>query len=506
MRLNRQQNQQYVAMQKTWQKCRDAIAGQDAIKSRGMEYLPDLRSVDNFGVIDNVYKTKLALANYDNVPGSTLDKCISIAMRKPFVINTSDVTDDKDGSKHQKLREIKENKVNQCFRSIGRTVDSVTWMMREYLSVGRFAVLVKLPKGPNATPKNKAQEEQLKRMVNQDPFLLAFKAEMILDWRENISDNGYKFLEYVKLKVSENTIDQKALFYRKIDGSVETAEGTIYDDWDSTQESDGLFWLKITGIDTIPIVFCNGVDVQRPPMADLVDLAITHYQTASNLAYKQHATISDLLVIETDPNANNNQFNGRIDDKDCDQPKIAANESGAMVILPAGKTAKVLNSNAVFDSYETRLSNIRQSMSDAQAIILSLNENRSKETATAYESRLGVQTANVKFMIEQVQACLDAVFDIAGRWSGSSELIGNPLLLNTDLVYTGYASISDLISALSSGLISRESALLIMIEMDLLPEGISAEIELERLLKQEQEKIEQEQEAMASNIDKNHIK
>lgn len=488
-------------MSKTWQKCRDAIDGQDAIKSKRHEYLPDLRagggqavySFDGKMYSDQVYETKLKLANYENIPASTISKYIDMAMRKPYTINLIE-SDDSDETLRKEMYSKKAHIVDSCFRSIGRTINAIEWMMREYCATGRFALLIKLPRGAQSTPANKAQEEALKRMVKQDPFFLLFKAEQILDWRENIGDDGFRYLEYVKLRVSDNndSQDQRAIFYRRTEArAIETATGTINDDWTNTiGEQSQLEWSSISGIDKIPIVICGGVDPQRPPMADLVDIAITHYQTLSNLAFRQHATVSDLVVIETpEPTLPAGAIGQRKTNcKEDEEIPPKANEPGSILELATGKTAHILNSNARFDSYETRLDKLKQSMADMGAISISLNENRSgRETATAYESRISVQTSNIKNMIEAIQSVLDDSFDIAGRWARIQDLLGAPLLLNTDLVYTGWQSVKELIEAKTGGLISRESAVQKMHELDLYPESVTAAAEIKRLEEDDEE-------------------
>ena len=78
---------EYDAREKQWKRCRDAVAGSDAIKDAGTEYLPALDEQN-----DSAYAAYKSRALWYGATARTLDGLSGLVFRKE--INVEGVTDE----------------------------------------------------------------------------------------------------------------------------------------------------------------------------------------------------------------------------------------------------------------------------------------------------------------------------------------------------------------------------------------------------------------------------
>src|SRR5688572_6242325 len=128
----------YSRFTERWEKCRDAIEGEEAVKHKGPKYLPTLSEQEPQDY--EAYKTR---ASFFSASGRTVDGLSGAIQRKPAKVEWP-------ASQADRLE------------SLGRAGESLDQMqgmsIRECLSVGRLGMLVDAPPltGPTAVPEGGA--------------------------------------------------------------------------------------------------------------------------------------------------------------------------------------------------------------------------------------------------------------------------------------------------------------------------------------------------------------
>lgn len=272
----------YAAGAKKWRRCRDACAGSDAIKAAGVEYLPALSShkVDlaHQGDGRGRYEAYLRRALWFNMARrSKLGLSGVVTMRAPKIETTSE-------------QAAKFAKVVSRLRF--KVVD-------EQLEVSR-GVLVVNQKGKNA------------------PLPSFFWADAIVNWEFEYVDgqdaNGEEQYRLVMLVIEDdesekvNDFESKPVLVRHaylMVGDAPDKRVCHYTKWTRAQDSDvwverteGLQPVKSMGgkpLDHIPAIVVgattvNEPDIEDPPLLDLVDVNISHYQNSADLEHGRHWT------------------------------------------------------------------------------------------------------------------------------------------------------------------------------------------------------------------------
>lgn len=544
MLLNNKYNDAYDAFAKKWKKCRDAVAGRDRI-------LAESASGDGY-LINNCigkehkkqFATKLKNSRYTNHPGATIQKIIDVSQRKSDQINTDELDESikQDGDKLVVYQQKKHDLVDNLFRAISRgdTQDAVTMMYREFLTVGRFALLVKLPQSAQFDAANRAQSDEIKKKTQQNPFVIMYKAEQILDWINQVGDDGYKKLIYVKLKVSENgsllrsTYSKKnmaknqcnkAIFYALMSkelidmfdqmdlsndrpsilnyaqnlGKVFYAEGSI--DQDIT--SDDLVWTStLGGIDRIPIEFCGGVDPIKPPIDDIVDKTLELYNIETDLAYRsQYAVRGVPWVTDGDPMAGIPVNTDKVLCQTSDgqqMPMISSQTPGEAISMPYGATTGVWDTSNTFSDMFGQIEIIQEDLRNLGSPLSLLKDRGGRETATAFEGRTTLILSMAKYMVIKVQTCLNKMFDLAADWSGVDDY-RMALTLNSDLIVSTLESPSEIVTLFQAGLISRKDAITKLHTMDVYDDNITVEQALKNIEDWELLKDKNELEKLKAN-------
>jgi len=263
---------EYTASLSMWEKCRDALEGEDKIKQQGLVYLPMLGGQDISEY--NAYKAR---ATYYNATRRTVSGLVGAVMRKPPEIKVPDKLDFLLGS----------------FGSDGEHIEVFAEkLLTEVLSLGRVGVLVDVADGDT-------------------PYVAIYYAENIINWREqriggrkiltllvlqeaHEEPNGFAVETKRQLRVfvlqDAETANPTVLFqlYRQKTAGAATAE-----DWLLVEERV----LAAAGgkaLNEIPFVFVSpcGLSsrVERSPILDLININLSHYRTSADLEHGRHFT------------------------------------------------------------------------------------------------------------------------------------------------------------------------------------------------------------------------
>lgn len=240
-----------------WQRCRDVVAGEDAVKAGKEKYLPKLE-----GQSDDEYKAYLARGLFYNATSRTIQGTSGAIFRKPTLVEPE----------NPYVEESAQNIVD------------------EILETGRFGLLVDLPADGG------------------EPYFVGYKAEQIINWRyETIGDeqvltmvvleevyeeadpeDPYVLVE--KVRYRELLLNEDAIYQQVVHNKVVDDKGK-----ESFQVDPPIIpTVKGEPLSEIQFIFFGATelsaDVDKPPLLDLVNANLSHYRTSCDLEHGRHFT------------------------------------------------------------------------------------------------------------------------------------------------------------------------------------------------------------------------
>lgn len=249
-----------------WQKVRDVVEGEDAVKARGQDYLPMLsgQSVSEY----DAYKER---AEWYDATSRTLEGLTGEILRKPPIVREFD---------EDRLADITKDGID--FETYVKT------LVGEILSMGRYGVLIDpLDNDPRA-------------------FMVGYAAEDIVDWQTNVMRDGTISLTMVLLfDHIEMISDTERRVYRQlyIDDAGRYVSQLMIERTDIPRMEDFplvpfgepiVATRRGTPLDFIPFVFFGPrsltTTVAKPPILGLAYTNLSHYRTSADLEHGAHFT------------------------------------------------------------------------------------------------------------------------------------------------------------------------------------------------------------------------
>lgn len=276
----------YLKFAEKWQRCRDVADGSDAVKQKGTDYLPKLSSQDAMQYIAYVIR-----ANFYNATNRTISGLVGMLFRKPPVKDTPTALDNL-------LTNIDMN---------GTPFDMFSQLVcQEVLTVNRVGILVDYAKyDANSQP---VLTQLAAEKMNLRPTLKMYCTESIINWKFENVNNVYTLTQLVL---------QENFTFPKLNASNKPSEWEQQTElrWRVLDIYEGKYrqrvFHKVNGIDTqvdgdiyplmnnqplafIPF-FCitqDGVSwlITNPPLLDLVDVNLSHYNTSADYENGCHFT------------------------------------------------------------------------------------------------------------------------------------------------------------------------------------------------------------------------
>lgn len=264
---------------KKWERCRDAVSGQDAIYAKSVAYLPYL-----VGETPEEYSARQTRTPFYNATWRTIAAFIGMLYRKPPTIEVP-----------EKLKPLLDDITMSGINFQAFAKDCTT----EDLEVSRLGVLVDHPEQklkPDGKPLNKLEYEQ----EGLRPFLKQYKAESIIDAVKGRYKNKTVYVQ-IRLLETETVPVAGGSEFQSEDKTrirvLDLVDGVyrvrIFDEETETQVSDDIF-PKINGktLDYIPFYFIgpDGTDgtLDDPILIDLVDLNLKHFRVSADYEHGCH--------------------------------------------------------------------------------------------------------------------------------------------------------------------------------------------------------------------------
>lgn len=278
----------YQLRRSQWKRCRDVIAGADAVKAAGTLYLPKLP-----GQNDDRYENYKQRAVFYNASGRTHEGLTGLVMGKE--------------PKVEGVTTANEALVNDCDLRGRPFAALLEDAIEDVIAVGRFVAQVDFPVAPEGVTRGDAQE------MNLRPYCIEIPTENVINWGYERIQNHWR-LSRVVIRETAVYIDQKGKEFTdfrylelvlQTDVNQETGESVLAFHVKVWTLDLAPFWVQKRSFhvtsDTIPImdgapldrvpVFFFGVeygdeDPDKPPLLDLVDINLHHYLTSAD---KRHA-------------------------------------------------------------------------------------------------------------------------------------------------------------------------------------------------------------------------
>jgi hypothetical protein len=267
----------YDASLDWWQRCRDAVAGSDAIKAAGETYLPKLGGQDQ-----KRYDSYKLRAVWYNATSRTLQAMLGCQFRKPPTVAWPDAL-----TLH--LKDI---------TLTGLSLPLFAYLLeREVWTTGRYGVLVDYPDPTTAAPGSRPKwigypAERIRnwqtRRVGEATVL---SLVVLADDREDL-DPADPFVPVITPQLRVLRLDEADLYvvdlYRQVTAT--DASGQARTTWQLAETFEPT--IRGARIAYIPYRFFapSGAEPtpEKPPLLDLVDLNLAHYRNAADLEHGRH--------------------------------------------------------------------------------------------------------------------------------------------------------------------------------------------------------------------------
>lgn len=283
------------------------------------------------------------------------------------------------------------------------------------------------------------------------PYLCYIKAEDLIGWQtKNIA--GVVTLTQVRIKETANVPDPNDPFSEICVPQVRVLSPGVWEIWrESTGDVDKGKWVKvqegITNLDKIPLapIYINrtGFMVGEPPLEDLADLNISHWQSQSDQRNILHVARVPIL------------FGAGFSDDDTIE--IGASRM-VRTSAPDSKLEYVEHTGAAISSGRDDLKDLEFQM-QTQGLQLLIPQPGDK-SATGEILNSAKENSPLAMMARALQDALEQSFGFMAEFMGLGADAGGEIEVNTDFgLANNVADIPNIITAYQSGLIDAETGL-----------------------------------------------
>jgi len=262
------EHQDYREMKSRWDMCEHAAEGEHAIHAARETYLPRLNNEDN-----DAYALRLRMTPFFNATWRTIAGLKGMLFRKPPIVTAPPA-----------LQLLMEN-IDLAGTNMLALANEVA---EEALTLGRIGLLVDHPAVADGVTLADAMKQNLRPMVS------IYEAKSIYNWREEVV-NGVRRLSQVRLIeeaeiISDEFSSETEKRYRVLDlfnGAYRQRLFRVAKDGTEELVGDEIFpKMNNQPMDFIPFVVIGvdhlGVDVDAPPLVDLVTTNLHHYLQATS--------------------------------------------------------------------------------------------------------------------------------------------------------------------------------------------------------------------------------
>jgi len=442
----------YDSHSSQWSRCRDCAEGSDAVKKRGIAYLPQLEAMDLASY--DAYKQR---ALFFGATGRTIQGLAGAVFRKPFSFEYPQSFEDQ-------LERITPD---------GLSVDEFSRrVVTEVLTTGRVGLLVDAP----------AKEDA------DSAYVATYTAESIRNWR--VTDiNGELVLTMIVLEEVYAKSDPSDEFdvenqpqyrvLRLVPGGGDSSyryQTDVYrqtnkevDSWAAVADLSVLPTRNGVPIDRIPFWFVNSSNMtpspDKPPLLDMVDVNLSHYRTCADLEHGAHYTALPTAVLTGFPTDNS----------------YAIGSGKAWVVDDVQAKATFLEYKG---SGLTSLSDLKRDKEQALAVLgarMLESQKKGVEAEGTHKIRQSGEQGALATIVKTASQGIETALKYLLWWSGASDAQVNEVVfdLNTDFISARMEpqQLKALMEAHQASQISQDTFLHNLKEGEILPQDRTIEEE-----------------------------
>lgn len=399
-----------------WEKCETFYKGEEAVKKKGIKYLPQISEQTPLDY--EAYKNR---AIFYNSVGRTIAGLVgSIFRKEPAVTLPS------------RLEYLKKDATGTGMSLTELAIRLVT----EIMTTARTGLLADRP------------------VDGGKAYLAVYDADDIINWNTDAnstfvvleedyydsSEDKYKLEE--KEQFRELTFDDSGNYIVNIwrEGSKKDSSWILYDTITPTKGGKSFNYIPFTCISPSGLDF----EVDRPPIADLVNVQHKHYMLSADYANALHVTSCPTPAVYADIKAEDFVFR--------------LGSYGGLV-LPAGSKAEFVEYKGEgLKSIEDALTKLEGMLAALGARLVEVKKSSFVETAEGVRTREAAATAILSSIVASVEAGLEKAIKWIAEWEGADPNEVR-VSLNKELVQTTLDAnmLNSLVQALQSGAISPET-------------------------------------------------
>jgi hypothetical protein len=454
----RTRHPQYEAMLERWKRCEDAAEGEHAIHKAGTKYLPKLAEET-----DPDYQARLKRTPFFNAVWRTISGLKGMLFRKSpqrtVPASIEPFMDDVDMA--------------------GTPLDLFAQdISEELLTLGRVGILIDRPPMPlneDGTAITVAQAESL----GLRPMMQSYDAGEIINWKEERINNAMQLTMVVLCEDAAVGNDQFGHSteerYRVLDlfnGAYRQRVLRIDDKGKDEQVGKDIFPLMNNKpMNYIPFVFIGvddvGCEVESPPLLDLVDMNLHHYQVSADYEHGCHFSGLPTLFIS-----------GYRQDATSDKIYIGGASANCLP-LPESK-AYFVETSGNFTALRENLNEKKAEMAVLGARMLE-GQKTAVESAQTLQQRSAGEQNQLAGMAVLLGRVITKCLRIFADWSGADGKV--EYKINTDFIPAEMpmTDLVALVSAWQSEAISEQAKFDYLKRHEFYENGVTFEIEQERI-------------------------
>lgn len=383
-----------------WKRVRDVICGQDAMHAAAEAYLPKLKNEDHLS-----YKARVNRSDFFNATWRTIDGLTGMAFRKPPQVDVP-------AAIKSYLDDI--------------TMSGVTMegfakeCVEEVLGPGRIGVLVDHPQQqmdgegqPVIVTVSTAQQMGLR------PTLQLYTAEAIRNWKFARVNNAWTLVQVVlgeTAMVDEDEFTAKPeKRYRVLDLENGTYRQRLFKvEKEQDVQIGGDIFPLMNGqpLTFIPFMLCGtqgkNDQIDEPPLIDLVDKNVAHYQVNSDYRHGLHFTGLPTPVVS-----------GYVPEEPGSKLYIGSTAAWTLPD-PTAKAYFLEFTGEGLKSLESSLSRLETQMAILGARMISDETAKQVETLGATQIKRQGENSVLAKIVQSVSETLEWALNVFAQWANAS--------------------------------------------------------------------------------------
>lgn len=461
------QHPEYSANKKRWQRMRDSIAGDDAIQSAGVRYLPELS-----GQTPAEYAAYLRRGVFFGATGRTSAALHGLIFRKPAIVECP-----------ASLNDVFED-ITMSGKSAAELSEDIA---RELIDVGRVGVLVDFPAIPEGVTISNAAAAAA---MGLRPYATVYKAETILNWGVGrvrnrselmflaldesgiVQGTGADYFEHVAVeRIRVVKLDEAGLYVQE-----------VYEKGPNGWEIKSQVFPTSNGkrLDRIPFVIGGAshmsADVARPPMLDLADVNLSHFRTSADLEHGAHFTGLPTAWISGYSVPPSMNYEGA-ENRQAPPQSFAIGSSSAWVFEnPETKVGYLEFTGNGLGTLERLMDRKEKQMANLGARLLT-GEKAGVEATATLEIRTSGETSVLSGIATTTGRMMTTVCELIAQWKG---IAGKVLVtVNKDFIPSSMSPqlLAQLFAMLQGGAISPQTFFWNLQDGEIIPDGKTFEDE-----------------------------